>query len=345
MQSTRNLDTSQLPALRPTFESSKFIDFQREIENLKKENSELKKENQHLRKQETDSIKAELQYKNLLRNYQQELKIQSLQHKMPTEDSEKNAGLITETYDKVYDCIKNLQNKVDEILMAKEDTLVAVFNSKIEEISRDLEKQKKEKLEYIESLAEREGKSARELEILKGSIQLIESKNAFLEKENKKIKFELKQVRSEYEILESRLFELKKKKSNASSSRMQISTTSPASVGISPPISPNLSMRKKSFHNMSDELSSSKYQIVIEKLQNSLKLQKNDLRAARTAYIRQLQTKTELSQVLQVCIDEVKKQISESKSVKKINTIKQELITRLTSQQEILSLIYERVNN
>ncbi|CAG9322180.1 unnamed protein product [Blepharisma stoltei] len=346
----RSGDNPSLPVLRPNYESTKLLEHQKEIESLKNEIADLKYDIQLLRKKEKESIKTELQYKQLIRTYQQELSKNSiLQSKMPTEESEKNVHVIGEAYDKVYDCIKQLQDRIDDMLVNKEVSLIAVFDAKLQEISKELENEKKAKLEYIEGLAERENKSLKELEILRGSVELIEAKNCYLETENKRLRGELKQARSEYENLERRLFQMKESrpKPRVPSPKSLISPKSSTSVLLSPPVSPG--SRVNSFlssKRSENDNADARYQQVIEKLKKSIEFQKNNLRAARTAYIREIQNKNEIEQVVQVCLDEVKKQLvqNKDKTKNKGENTRQELINKLTTQEEILSLLYQKVH-
>ncbi|CAG9320991.1 unnamed protein product [Blepharisma stoltei] len=349
VQPMRGCESPPLPVLRSNYDPAKLLECQKETEILKNEISELKSEIHHLRKKEKESIKAEIQYKQLIRTYQQELsKPPLLPSKMPTEESEKNLSVITDAYDKVYGCIKQLQERINDMLVSKEITLVAVFNARLQEISNELENEKKEKLEYIENLAERESNSVKELGLLKGSVELVEAKNSFLEVENKRLKGELKQLKTEYDILEHRLFEMKltKSKPRLASPRSIISPTSAPSILTSPPVSPG--SRIKSFispNRSAEESTDARYQLVIEKLKKSVRDQKSSLRAARTAYIRELQSKNEIENVIQTCIDSVKKQLvnCKDKSKNKAELVKQELIDKLTTQEEILSLLYQKV--
>ena len=78
--------------------------------------------------------------------------------------------------------------------------MISIYNSKLNSICKNLEKEKKEKFEYLEGLAEREKMLTKELEMLKESVEVIEEKNKALARENKEIKKKIQN--KDLEILE-----------------------------------------------------------------------------------------------------------------------------------------------
>ncbi|CAG9324855.1 unnamed protein product [Blepharisma stoltei] len=322
--------------------------FQNQISDLQKENDALKRENlklsthlEFLQKKDSQAMKAEISFKNLIRGYQDELSGRKSIFKLSKDDVKSVSG----SYENLFDSIELMKDKVQEMLSQKEEALGAIFNTKLKEISKQLEKEKKEKFEFIDSLAEKEIKLTEELELLKASVFMIESKNNSLERENKKLAINLKERDIEIKGLQDKLFKLKKKKMKLPPIEM------PRSLSTIPPdcisdkrVSP--AMVNNPINTEREEISSLNTQNYVYKLQRQLKVEKNNARAAREAYRREVENKGELFKLIQECYEDTKEHVQQVKmsSIKKLNDyLKQKFMDELTKREKILELITEKL--
>ena len=91
-----------------------------------------------------------------------------------------------------------------------------------------------------------------------------------------------------------------------------------------------------------------KYEAIITKLKKMLDLERNNLRAARTAYARELQSKTELEQILRQCVEDVKQEIINRKSEMRLykselaEEEQEKILEVLFSQERVLTLLYDK---
>jgi len=95
-----------------------------------------------------------------------------------------------------------------------------------------------------------------------------------------------------------------------------------------------------------EEISSLNTQNYVYKLQRQLKVEKNNSRAAREAYRREMENKGELFKLIQECYEDTKEHIQQVKmsSNKKLNDyLKQKFMDELTKREKILELITEKL--
>lgn len=316
-----------------------------QIFDLKKENELLRIENSDLHKsisfsRDNSFTTSHKNFKSLVSGYLTELKIKPNVNKHSTDLVEGNDEYITETFGKIFELLRDLQNDLDEHLSRKEDMIIILFNARLQDIIKHIEIEKKQKFEQLERLLENERKLKNDYDILWGSVSLIENKNSQLEKENKRLKIDLRQAAMEIEGLKKRMFEFKKSEKHKNDLSTVYNT--PAHNSSSSRIVPfdstktqKIQLRKSSM----EEFTPARYETVIKRLQKLLKIEKTNLKEFKASYINEISTRSNLENILINCIVEVHSQISNYKETG--NNL--ELIDKLTSNLEILSLIKEKL--
>ncbi|OMJ84072.1 hypothetical protein SteCoe_14883 [Stentor coeruleus] len=268
--------------------NQKILELHKENELIRNDLNSLKKYISLLETKNHEMLKNEIQYRNIIKAYQIELKKKLISGQVFNDPNEKYQTSISEIHKEIADNVSSIEGKIVDIVTSREETILAVFNSKLKDITKNLEREKKEKFEYLEGLAEREHMLSKELQMLRGSVGVIEAKNSHLEKENKEIKHLLKIKELEINELRKRMFEIKEKSVKfpniKSPSMTDIQTRSDKSI------------KTKSFGCETDfpeDDNSARYQKIISKLQKLLAIEKNNVRAARNAYFREISSKAE----------------------------------------------------
>jgi hypothetical protein len=317
--------------------SQRQLELHKENEQLKVDIVILKKNLGYLEQRNHEMLKNEIQYRNLIKLYQQELKKLSNNHELLNDLSEKHQLSISEIHNEINSNISNLQGKIDEIITNREELIIAVFNSKLKEINDNLEKEKKEKFEDLEKGAAKKNLLKHELEVLKGSIGVIEAKNTHLETQNKELKHLLKVQDLEINALQKKIFELKEKNVVFPN----IKTTRETSK----------SQKEIKVNTMACETDivnedhAGRYQKIIQKLQKLLTIEKNNVRAARNAYFRELNSRSEIEETIIACIEEVKKQRKNTKKSAYQLSYNMSLVEKLTNSEIVLNKLKDFLNH
>ena len=326
---------AESPVLRLDL-NSKSQDLHKEIESLRFELSSLKKKVLHLEQRNHEMLKNEIQYRNVIKSYQFELKKHLKGQELFNEIPETNSLSIEDYHSELNENVINLHEKVNEIVSNRGEMILAVFNSKLKDINNTLEKEKKEKFEYIEGLADREHALSKELQMLKGSIEVIEAKNSHLEKQNKEFKHLIKVKDLEISELQKRIFEIKEKNLvlpsiNSERSAIKLSLSQK-----------NIKMTSLAIEtDFVEDDTSKRYQKIISKLQKLLSIEKNNVRAARNAYFRELNNRGEVEETIIKCIDEVKKERKNAKRSAYQLSYNMSVVERLSNSEAILTKLQE----
>lgn len=294
---------SPLPRMDPNI---RIQELHKENENLKYEMGQLKKTISSFEQKNQEMLKNEIQYRNVIKSYQNDLKKKSAGVLLDV--NEKISTSIMDSHRELTENIGRMQQKVDDIISNREEILVAVYNSKLRDINRNLEQEKKEKFEYVEGLAEREHMLSKELQMLKGSVGVIEAKNSHLEKENKNLKLLAKVKDLEINELHKKMSEYKKSSlkfpSIKSAKNLEIKGTTHNII--------KTTSSAVETDNIEDD-TGKRYQKVIAKLQKLLMIEKNNVRAARNAYFRELSSRSDIEDTIISCIEEIKKEKASTK--------------------------------
>ncbi|CAG9330420.1 unnamed protein product [Blepharisma stoltei] len=315
-------------------------ELQKEIEFLRGKNTELVNVVKHWETRETFVESSEYKFKNLVASYLKELRSKANPLKYSAEVVEQNEEVITQTYEKMFKLLQTLQDKIDELVTKKEDLLTIEFNAKLQDIIGSLEREKKEKFEQIDKLVKKEKELETDYELLKASISMIESKNTFYESENKRLRSELRQAKLEINGLEKRIFDIKRNEKKGDLSSVLITpvhstiSASAKHIGIETSLnSPIISKRNSSI----EDFTPLRYEAIINRLQKLLKIEKQNLRDYKILYFKEVQSRSEIENILLSCIEEIRSQIIKN-NYKDFNS---ELAEKLTTQDQVLKLVYE----
>jgi hypothetical protein len=289
----------------------------------------------------------EKEYRKTLIEYENELRARA-NYNGPVEDQyNRNVEKIVKLHNVILENVSHIQKKTSQILSEQEKDIKRQFNSKMKEVSKDLEIEKKKKLEGVGNYAEKESQLTRELELMKTSMDLIISKNNILEEENIKIQKEFNSQQQVRDVLFKEIVAMKRENAIlmeeiAKYKELNLSSFTPQR-SVSNSIIPNsLPKRDIKFED------NSRYEFVIQRLKKILETERRNLKNVRNAYARELHSKTELEQILRQCVDEVKSEIMpDINDPKKKNSQfsaqdREKIIELMLSQERVLSLLYEK---
>ena len=82
-------------------------------------------------------VNREQQYRNIIEELQDELR-----RKFTLDGFEKNDGIIRDLHGKIIENINNIQLKTSKVLIDQEKDIIRFFNSKINDIKKQFEKEK-----------------------------------------------------------------------------------------------------------------------------------------------------------------------------------------------------------
>lgn len=339
--------------------NSKAADLESKINDIKKQ---IESEREKCRQMERDMnaredryMKREKEYRKNLSEYEAELRARSNYAEQPIEHQfSRNMDKIGKLHNVIVENISNIQKKTSQILQEQEKDIKRQFETRMKEVNKDLEEEKKKKLEGVGNYAEKESQLTRELELMKASMDLIESKNGLLQKENYQIKHEFKSQQTGREILLKEIVSIKRENAQimeeiAKYKEFTISMSRERSV-----YSPSLDQTVKSANGRFGTTGSvdgdknSRYESVINRLKRMLEAERKNLKTVRTAYARELQGKTELEQILRQSVDEVKAQILRNRSDMRDKIAqfspqdRERIIEMILSQERVLTLLYEK---
>ena len=175
--------------------------------------------------------------------------------------------------------------------------------------------------------------------MLKGSVGVIEAKNSHLEKENKEIKHLMKVKDLEISELEKRMFEFKKRSVKLPSIK------STKALEIETPRLKNVKTSSMAIETDAiEDDTSARYQKVVSKLQKLLMIEKNNVRAARNAYFRELNSRSEIEDSIISCIEEVKKERDAKKGTFQLS-YNMALTEKLANNENILKKLQEFISS
>lgn len=291
-------------------------------------------------------LKREKEYRKTLIEYENEIRARANYNGPVEEQFNRNMQKIDKLHNVILDNVSHIQKKTSQILGEQEKDIKRQFNSKMKEVSKDLELEKKKKLEGVGNYAEKESQLTRELELMKTSMELIESKNKLLEEDNSKI---LKEFQSQQLVREALFKEIVGlKRENAIIAEETAKYKESAMSSFTPQRSVSNSIIPTSYPKREiKQEDGSRYDFIIQRLKKILDGERRNLKNVRNAYARELQNKTELEQILRQCVDEVKSELKTENGDKKKNVQltaqdREKIIELMLSQEKVLSLLYEK---
>lgn len=344
-------------------QSPNTIDLENRVYELQQqlEDERTKVKNLHYRITERQEryVKREQEYRRTIADFEKKLKgkVQNVQiplNELTTKNLEKMNGF----HGDIIKNISTIQYKTTHILQDQEKEIVKQFNHLLNEKSRELAEERKRKIDGMGSYSEKEYQIYRELELRRTSVELLESKNKFLHKQNSELKIEFKSQESDKSMLELQLAELKNRNEKLREDLNKIKELNPLE-GLSPEPESHSPDSHRKFHSKSERSSmqysksvadpqDQKYQNVVNKLKRLHEIEKKNLRAARTAYSRELQKKADLERILRESVEDVKIEINRRRTELRIrdNASQPEEIEKiievLLSQERVLTLLYDK---
>eukprot|EP00359_Climacostomum_virens_P008042 CAMPEP_0204915924 /NCGR_PEP_ID=MMETSP1397-20131031/13836_1 /ASSEMBLY_ACC=CAM_ASM_000891 /TAXON_ID=49980 /ORGANISM="Climacostomum Climacostomum virens, Strain Stock W-24" /LENGTH=432 /DNA_ID=CAMNT_0052088185 /DNA_START=1 /DNA_END=1299 /DNA_ORIENTATION=+ len=328
------------------------LELQAQLEKERQENTRMKRD---MEKRQERYVRREQEYRRTIAEYEGQLRMQSSNTPLSlSEQANKNLSRIHELQDKVIENISYIQQKTSKILQTQEEDIVKQFNSKLSIKERELEEEKRKKLEGVGNFAEKETQLVRELELMRASIEFIESKNKKLTAENQELKIEYRSQENDREILMRQIVQLKRetaalKEELAKYKEGLVSVRAEEfSIDKNEASMPSLHQRGES-GGINDE-SLNRYEQVITRLKRMVELERKNLRAARTAHAKELESRTELEQLLRKCVDDVKQEIQRRRNEQRLRTKdpdltpadREKIIEVLLSQERVLTLLYDK---
>jgi hypothetical protein len=232
-------------------------------------------------------------------------------------------------------------------LSEQEKDIRRQFESKKNEVNKDIELERKKKLEGVGNYAEKESQLTRELELMKTSMDLIISKNNLLKEENLKIEREFMSQQKDRDALFKEIVALKHENATLTEEIAKIKESQMDSFLPQRSIS-NSSMPTGFPKRDLKVEDTTRYEFIIQRLKKILETERKNLRNVRNAYARELQNKTELEQILRQCVDEVKSDLcsglpeTKKKNLQLSAQDREKIIELMLSQERVLSLLYEK---
>lgn len=350
-QSKESRPTTSNSAKRKKDQNGKVSDLEAKIFELKKqiqaEKDKAEQMTHDMQAREDRYLKREKEYRKTLNEYENDLRARS-NYNGPVEDQyNRNMQKIDKLHQVILENVGSIQKKTSQILAEQEKDIRRQFDSKKNEVNRDIELERKKKLEGVGNYAEKESQLTRELELMKNSMKLIMSKNELLKEENKKIEKEFQSQQKDRDALFKEIVALKKENATLSEEIAKYKESQYESFLPQRSIS-NSSMPgvfQKRDLKVED---TSRYEFIIQRLKKILETERKNLKNVRNAYARELQNKTELEQILRQCVDEVKSEITQGMpEYKKKNLVlsaqdREKIIELMLSQERVLSLLYEK---
>lgn len=350
-QSKESRPTTSNSGKRKKDVNGKASDLELKIIELKKqiqaEKDKAEQMTHDMQAREERYLKREKEYRKTLNEYENDLRARS-NYNGPVEDQyNRNMQKIDKLHHVILENVGSIQKKTSQILAEQEKDIRRQFDSKKNEVNRDIELERKKKLEGVGNYAEKESQLTRELELMKNSMKLIVSKNDLLKEENIKIEKDFQSQQKDRDALFKEIVNLKKENAMLSEEIAKIKESQYEPFLPQRSIS-NASMAGTFQKNNLKVEDTSRYEFIIQRLKKILETERKNLKNVRNAYARELQNKTELEQILRQCVDEVKSELTQGMSeYKKKNLVlsaqdREKIIELMLSQERVLSLLYEK---
>jgi hypothetical protein len=225
----------------------------------------------------------------------------------------------------------------------------------MKEINRELDDEKKRKTMGVDNYAEKAEQLARELELMKASMDLIENKNEILKRENGLLKQKFRTQEAERNLLVRQIVDYKRENAQIAAEiamHKEILNTARLTPSMSKADSEFDRASKMSDYNFRQENSTdsqkiSRYEKIISRLNRQIEVVRKGLKKVRNDYATEIQCKTEIEQILRECVEEVKSEIQTTRRNQKDSvslTIqeREKIMEKMLSQERVLSLLYDK---
>ena len=300
---------------------------------------------EELKNKEDRFKRKETQYLRLLSEYESELHFRTDTALSPVnEQSAKYFNNIKSLHGQIMSMVTNMQGTTAHVLGLQEKDIVRRFNIKLNDLKSNLEKEKKEKIESVETNAEHEVQRAHELELLRASIELVENQNKELQAQNRQLRLAAKTQEDTNQELVSKLVAAKKKMISLveeteryrSNSMMQSQSLEAL---------PRLTPMEKSPETLPTD--PTRYEVSIQHLKRMLEMERRNCKQARAALVNEMRSRTELEQILRRCIDDIREDLAGLQTdTPSFNTDlgrveRERLVEQLLGQEKVLSMLHD----
>lgn len=320
------------------------------------ESEKVKQMERDMISREERYIRREKEYRKTLAEYEAELRARGNYSTQPLEDQvERNYNKVTRLYDQIEDNIGNIQRKTTQILTEQERDIKRQFETRMKEINRELDDEKKRKTMGVDNYAEKAEQLARELELMKGSMDLIESKNEILKRDNSLLKQKFRTQEVERNLLVRQIVDYKRE-----NAQIAAETAMYKEMQNTARLTPSISKAESEFERASkmtdynfrqtnsvDDQKMSRYENIISRLNKQIDVVRKGLKKVRNDYAAELQYKTEIEQILRDSVEEVKSEIQTTRrnhkdSIQLTTQEREKIIEKMLSQERVLTILYDK---
>jgi uncharacterized protein YlxP (DUF503 family) len=246
----------------------------------------------------------------------------------------KELEIVEDAHNRLQGSVREILKEASDLAASKENEIIKNFDEKLSNICAELEEKRKKKNLEITLNKEKDEKYKVEAEMLKASASYIENKNRTLEEQNKQLRVEFSIRESETETLKKRLQGLKHARNLRNESQTPY-------VRFRAGVSQDSSASRST----SSDATSQRYDSIVNKLKQLIEIERNNLRAAKTAYTAEMEYKTEIEKLLRSCVEDVKQEILKKKSMFKRGEAQDEkkvILDELLTIEDLLNRIYDR---
>ena len=251
---------------------------------------------------------------------------------------------IEKIYKDLRSAVSGLDEATEKMLKKQEARMVNFYNAKLKSINLRPNLEKDKKLKEVHDMSKNEAEVVEELEVLKASVDFIESQNARLLEENKRLKAEISSRDQQVQIVTYKLLHYKNKyrfwRDQIKKYAINTAGSIPASRTTSPITSPNNSLAET---GMSPEKKFQGYKKTIQELRKSLIREKKNLHLVNTQYSKELDSKHEIESILRDCISDVRKELTKQSKDWRNVQFRKMLVDKLSRQEYLLNFFHKSV--
>lgn len=249
---------------------------------------------------------------------------------------------IEKIYKDLKTAVSGLDEATEKILKKQEVRMVNYYNAKLKSVNLGLNLEKDKKLKEVHEMSKNEAEIIGELEVLRASVDFIESQNVRLLEENKRLKVEISSRDQQIQLITQKLLKYKHKYRiyQDQIKKLVINTTSsiPASSTTSPITSPNNSLAET---GISPEKKFQDYKRTIQKLRKSLTREKKNLHLVNMQYSKELDYKHEIESIIRDCISDVRKELNKQSKDWRNVQFRKMLVDKLSKQEDLLHFLHK----
>ncbi len=292
-------------------------------------------------------VKREQEYRKTLLDYERQLKSNATLGRISlSESTYKHMERISSMHDQILANIGTVQSKTSLILDEQEKDITKEFNSELNRLVRDLEEEKRRKLEGVGSFAERESKLRTTLELTRAKIELVEQTNKALQRKNRDLKIELSSQIGDRELLSVQIQETEDLNNRLREAIEREKAKAMDTVGSGerseeqPPLGRSLAR--------SDQGKALRYEKVIAQMRLRLESRRRKIAETKSRLEHVQSSRTELEVLLSETVERVKSEIRAKGDIHKRGSDalgsqdRERIVEWLLSQERVLTLLYDQ---